>query len=269
EDAQQLEVARLVARPPLGLGAVRLGPPAAHLEHAADRLAEDDRHADDVVELERLALAIDGADAALIGLDARAELEAVAEAGDPGHPPRILALQLDARIVEQDGPHLRRHEVVGARQHLAQVLVEPHLEALEVAIATRAHEEARDLLGRQRQDRLFGYVRHGRLGSPSRSPPYRGSYFVERGSSTVKVLPEPGAEATRTSPPWRRTISRVMYRPSPRPPLWRVAAVPRKNGVNRRLTCSASMPMPRSTTSTTARSPTRPRRTTMSLPAGE
>ncbi len=39
-----------------------------------------------------------------------------------------------------------------------------------------------------------------------------------RGSVTVNVAPLPSALHTRMVPPWPWTISRVMKRPSPRPP---------------------------------------------------
>jgi hypothetical protein len=87
----------------------------------------------------------------------------VAVAGDHRQPPAARAGELGARIVEQDGARLRRHEVVGARQHLAQVLVEAHLQALELAIAPGAHQKARDLLGRQRVDLRIVRARHAPL----------------------------------------------------------------------------------------------------------
>ena len=77
-----------------------------------------------------------------------------AERGDEGQPWRGRAGQLGARIVEQDAARLRRHELVGALEDLAQRAVEPHVPAHRVLVAApRAHEEARDLLGRQREDR--------------------------------------------------------------------------------------------------------------------
>ncbi len=44
-----------------------------------------------------------------------------------------------------------------------------------------------------------------------------------RGSTTWKLAPAPGALSTQMRPPWRSTMSRVMYRPSPSPPNERVA----------------------------------------------
>ena len=80
-------------------------------------------------------------------------LDARAERGDVGQARRGRARQLGARVVQQDAARLGGDEVVGALEDLAQRRVEPHVPVLGVLVAARAHEEAGDLLGRQREDR--------------------------------------------------------------------------------------------------------------------
>jgi len=144
------------------------------VQDPADRFADDDGHPQHrvqrrggarqldqrVVEAQRVRLArpaaaVDLAGEAAVAGDALADhvLDAGAEGGDEGQAGRGRAGQLGARVVEQDAAHLRRHELVGALEDLAQGRVEAHVPVLGVLIdAARAHEEARDLLGRQRED---------------------------------------------------------------------------------------------------------------------
>ena len=98
---------------------------------------------------------IDAPREAAVAGDAAADdaLHARAERRDVGQARRRRARQLRARIVQQDAARLGRHEVVGALEDLAQRGVEAHVPVLGVLVAAHAHEEARDLLGRQREDR--------------------------------------------------------------------------------------------------------------------
>ena len=65
-----------------------------------------------------------------------------------------------------------------------------------------------------------------RKSSPNRPDVRSGQATVARwsasGSTSVKVLPSPGALASRSSPPSSRVSSRLIDRPSPVPPYWRL-----------------------------------------------
>src|SRR5207342_3818606 len=105
-------------------------------------------------------------------------------------------------------------------------------------------------------------LHHQDIDLAHREPPW-GS----RGSSRVKVAPWPGRLSTASVPPWRLTMSWVMYSPSP-VPLGLVV----KNGSNSVCRVCASMPPPSSETlASTASPPRRPRasRTRTLDPCGE
>src|SRR5262249_46251393 len=82
------------------------------------------------------------------------------EAGNEGQAARTRR-QLGARVVEQDRASFRWNELVGARQDVAQVHVEPDLPLLTIGISARAYEEALDLLGRQGEDLAARVVARG------------------------------------------------------------------------------------------------------------
>jgi hypothetical protein len=137
-----------------------MGTHDGHADDGAQRRALGRRLEDRVVGLEVIRLrgaagAVDAAGEALVAGDAPADrlLGARAERGDERQARRGRARELGARIVEQDAARLRGHEVVGALEDLAERGVEAHVPVLGVLVAPRAHEEARDLLGRQRDDR--------------------------------------------------------------------------------------------------------------------
>src|ERR1019366_5232161 len=83
------------------------------------------------------------------------------------------------------------------------------------------------------------------------------------GIRMVKSEPFPGSLRTEISPPIRRHILRLMARPKPVPPYFRVVeASPWEKAWNSRVCCSGAMPMPVSFTLTTSHSlgPARSRR---------
>jgi hypothetical protein len=69
------------------------------------------------------------------------------------------------------------------------------------------------------------------------------------GRKSVKVLPSPGALATRISPPRSRAISRLIDSPSPVPPYLRLVVPSACWNASKMMRClSGAMPMPVSVT---------------------
>jgi hypothetical protein len=85
------------------------------------------------------------------------------------------------------------------------------------ALADRAHRlhgepVFLERLGHEVADRIL-IVHHQDAGLAHDNPP-----LLSSGSSTVNVAPRPGSLATVRLPPWRFTMSWLMYSPSPDPP---------------------------------------------------